>query len=146
MTFKHSKRWYFFAQLITAVLGVLFAFIPAVIAVIVNFPVMVTKNSDSTVSMLFIVALLIAAIALLYFVVKVMKKNPFLIIISALAIITLVLLGVYHMEKDTILGLCYVAATATGGCVISAICFALHKMWRDLYENCGQVYGEIETK
>lgn len=146
MTFKHSKRWYFYAQAIAAVLGVLFAVVPAVIAAVVNFPVMVTKNRESTLSLLFVLAILIAAVALLYFVIRAVKNNPFLIIIAALSIVTLVLLGGYYMEKETILGLCIVAATATGGCVLSAVCFALHKMWYDLYKNCGQIYGEVKTK
>ena len=146
MTFKHSKRWYFYAKIISAIIGVLFAFIPALVAVLLNFPMMVTKNNESTVSMIFIAALLIATVALLYFVARTVKKNPFLLIIAALTTITILLIGVYYMEKETILGLCWVAGTATVGCVFSCICFALHKMWDDLYKNCGQIYGEVKTK
>ena len=146
MTFKHSKRWYFNAHIIACVFGVLFAFVPALVAVLLNFPVMVTKNSESTVSMLFIAALLIAAVALLYFVARTVKKNPFLLIIAALTLITIILLGVYFMEKETILGLIWVAGTATVGCVFSCVFFALHKVWYDLYKHCGQIYGEVATK
>ncbi len=146
MIFKHSKRWYFIAQLIAAALGVFFAVVPAFIATIINFPIMVTNNAESTVSMLFVVALLLSSVALLYFVIKTMKNNPFLIIIAALTVVTFVLLGVYNAEQSTILGLTWVAGTATVGCVFSAICFALHKAWRDLYMHCGEIYGEVQTK
>ena len=74
------------------------------------------------------------------------KANPFLIIIAALTVVTFVLLGVYNAEQSTILGLTWVAGTATVGCVFSAICFALHKAWRDLYMHCGEIYGEVQTK
>lgn len=146
MSFKHSRKWYFWASLIAAALGVLFAIIPAVVAILINFPVMVTKNSDSTVSMLFVVALIVPAIVLLYFVIKTLKTNPFLIIVVALLIVTLLLSAVYKMEQQTILGLCNVAATETIGCGFTAVCFGLYKIWHSLYENCGQVYGEVKTK
>ena len=146
MTFRHSKRWYFYAKIIAKVLGVLFAFVPAVVAVLCNFPIMVTKNSESTVSMLFIAGVLIASVALLYFVAKTVKKNPFLLIIASLTIITVILIGVYFMEKDTILGLAWVAGSATCGCVLSCVCFSLNKMWDDLYKNCGEIYGKVESK
>lgn len=146
MSFKHSRKWYFFASLIAASLGVLFAIIPALVALLINFPVMVTKNSESTVSMLFVVSLTVPAIAFLYFIIKTLKNNPFLIIVAALLIITLLLCGVYQMEKQTIFGLFCVAATETVGCIFTSICFGLYKLWYSLYQHCGQVYGEVNTK
>lgn len=146
MTFRHSKRWYFYANIIACVLGVIFSFVPALIATLVNFPVMVTKNNESTISMLFIVILLIGATGLLYLLAKTVKKNPFLLVIVFLIMLTVILIGVYNMEKETIYGLCWVAGSASIGCVLSCICFSLHKMWYDLYKNCGQIYGEVATK
>ena len=144
-TFKHSKKWYFWASIIVHIFAVMFAALPAIVATVVQFPVWVTKDSNSTVSFIFIFALLVSLIAVLYFAVKVIKKYPYIVVIIALSAITAVLLCGYYMQKETLLALCIVAACATIGNIIACILFASGKALWNLYKHCGQIYGEIKT-
>ena len=140
MTFKHSKKWYFWAKWISKIIGGTLCVLPALIATILNFPIMVTKNADSTVSLFFVIATIISCSALLAIVIKSFKDNSTLSISVVLALITLVFVFVYKMEKSTIKGLAWVSGTAACGVVLAMLCFKLHDMWDDLYKHCGEVY------
>lgn len=140
MTFKHSKKWYFRAKWIAKILGCLFCFLPPLIATLINFPVMVTANSNSTVSIVFVLAIGISLAVLLQYVVKAFKTNALLSVAVVLAFITAIFACVYFMQKQTIKGLAWVAGCGALGVLIAAGCFALHHTWDDLYKNCGEVY------
>lgn len=140
MTFRHSKKWYFWAKWIAKILGGVFCVAPALIATVLNFPMMVTRNSDSTVSMAFVFAIMISLFVVLHEVFKSLKNNTLFAVAIILAGFTAVLIGVWVMEKDTIEGLAWVSGSATVGVTLAVICFKLHDMWDDLYKHCGEVY------
>ncbi len=146
MTFKHSKRWYFFASLFAKLGAYAFCVCPPLIAAIVNFPIMITKNSDSTVSIAFIIAVVISLAVVLQAVIKAFKNNGLLAVAVILALVAGVLVCVYNMEKSTIEGLAWVAGCGAVGILIAIGLFKLHDVWNNLYQHCGEVYGVIETK
>jgi uncharacterized membrane protein AbrB (regulator of aidB expression) len=140
MVFKHSKKWYFWASCIAWAVGALLCLLPPILATIINFPMMVTKNTDSTVSIFFILGILIAVAVVFQSVVKAFKDNTLLSVFVVLVAITAVLIAGYNMEKETILGLIKVSCSAAGGTLFGLVSFKLHHFWNDLYKNCGEVY------
>ena len=140
MTFKHSKKWYFWAKWIAKIAGVVFCVCPALIATILNFPIMVTSNAESTVSIPFIFAIIISLSVVLQAVMKSFKNNALFSVAIVLAFITAIFVCVYQMEKQTIKGLAWVSGCGAIGVLIACGCFRLHDMWNDLYMHCGEVY------
>ena len=140
MTFKHSKKWYFWASWIAWTFAVMFCFVPPLMATILNFPMMVTKNSNSTISIFFVIGILLAASVAITKVVKSFKDNALLSVAVVLAAVTALLICGYHMEKATIEGLAWVAGSGSAGVLVGLCFFKLHKLWNDLYKNCGEVY------
>lgn len=140
MTFKHSKKWYFWASWIAWAAGTLFCVLPPFIMTIAKFPVMVTKNTNSTISIFFVIGIIIALSCIMRSVIKAFKDNALLSVSVVLAAITAVFVCGYHMEKETLLGLSYVSGTGCIGVLIGMVFFKLHDIWKDLYKNCGEVY------
>lgn len=140
MTFKHSKKWYFWAKWLSKIVGSMFCVLPALIATYINFPMMVTENVDSTISIPFVFAIMISLTVVLQMVIKAFKNNTLISVGIVLAFVTAVFVCVYKMEADTIKGLAYVAGSATIGVFIACGCFKLHAIWDDLYKHCGEVY------
>lgn len=140
MVFRHSKRWYFWASWIAWAVGVLLCFLPPLIATIANFPMMVTKNAESTVSMVFVLGLIMSASLLILLVVKAFKQNAALSVAVVLALLCAVFVLGYNIEKETLLGLAWVAGSGAVGTLLGQVCFKVHAVWQDLYKNCGEVY------
>ena len=140
MTFKHSKKWYFWASWISWAAGAIFCVVPPLIATIANFPMMVTKNTTSTVSIFFVIGILLALSVILSKVVKSFKSNALLSVSVALAGVCAIFMCGYNMEKATMEGLAWVAGCGSVGVLIGMCCFKLHDIWNDLYKNCGEVY------
>ena len=140
MTFKHSKKWYFYAKLIAWMVGALCCALPPLIAAVDNFPVMVTTDTNSTISIFFVIGVLIACSCVMRSVVKAFKENALLSVCVVLAAITAVLVCGYYMKKETILGLAWVAGSGAVGVLVGMIFFKLHDLWDDLYKHCGEVY------
>lgn len=140
MTFRHSKKWYFWASWIAWVLGAVFCVLPPIVATFANFPMMVTKNTDSTISIFFVLGILIASSVVMQAVVKAFKNNSLLVVAVVLAAVCAVLIAGVKMEKETIEGLAWIAGTASGGVLVAMVCFKLHSVWQDLYRHCGEVY------
>ena len=140
MVFRHSKKWYFWASWISWAVGAMFCFVPPLIATIANFPVMVTKNADSTISIFFVLGIMIAAAVLIMLVVKAFKQNAVLSVAIVLAVLCAVFVAGYNMEKQTLLGLAWVAGSGAVGVLVGVVCFKVHAIWHDLYKNCGEVY------
>lgn len=140
MTFRHSKKWYFWASWIARVLGAVLCIAPALVATIIKFPVMVSRNTDSTISLFFVLALVISLAVVLSRVVKAFKSNALLSVAVVLAALAGVFYLGYTMEKETLLGLATVAACGAVGVLLGCGCFKLYDIWHDLYKNCGEVY------
>lgn len=140
MVFKHSKKWYFWASWIAWAVGVIFCVLPPIITTLIYFPSMVTKNTNSTISIFFVLGILISVSTILPYTVKALKNNSFLLVFFVLLAITLLLVGVYYMEKKTILGLAWVSGSASVGVLFAMIAFKIGHIWNDLYKNCGEVY------
>ena len=140
MTFKHSKKWYFWAKLLSKIAGYIFLVCPAIIATLANFPVMVTENVDSTISIPFVFAIMISLTVVLQAVIKSFKNNTLFAVAVVLACITGVFICVYNMEQATIKGFAIVAGSGAVGTLIACACFKLHTIWDDLYRHCGEVY------
>lgn len=133
---KHSKEWYYNARLIAYWVGIAFCVVPTLIAGILKLPVIVVKDADSTLSGVFVVVVVCAALPLYKALIKVMKSPN-------AAVICWVLFGlmalVNSMEKTTIEGLTFVFAFAAIGNTLGAICFKLSKEWENIWQHCGQV-------
>ena len=140
MTFKHTKKWYFWAKWLAYVAGCILAVCPALIATYINFPMMVTENVDSTISIPFVFGIIISLIVVLQMVIKAFKHNTLFSVAIVMAFITALLVCVYKMEQETIKGLAYVAGSGTVGIFLACIFFKLHALWDDLYKHCGEVY------
>ena len=140
MTFRHSKKWYFWASWIAWVVGAACCVLPPIIATVTNFPMMVTKNADSTFSIFFVMGLMIASIVALQAVIKAFKNNTLLAVAIILAAICGVFVGGYYMEQETMRGLAIVAGSGSAGVLVGLICFKIHRIWNDLYKHCGEVY------
>lgn len=140
MTFKHSKKWYFWAAWIAWAVGALCCVLPPLIATIANFPMMVTKNTTSTISIFFVLGIMIALTVVLQKVIKAFKDNALLSVAVVLGALCLVLTCGYQMEKATLYGLAVVAGAGAAGILAGMLCFKLHAVWHDLYKHCGEIY------
>ena len=140
MVFRHSKKWYFWASWIALAVGVLFCVLPPLIATIANFPVMVSKDAESTVSMVVVLGLIMSASLLILLVVRAFKQNAALSVSVVLAVLCAVFVLGYNIEKETLLGLAWVAGSGAVGTLLGQVCFKIHAIWHDLYKNCGEVY------
>ena len=133
---KHSKEWYYNARLIAYWVGMAFCVVPTLIAGILKLPVIVVKDADSTLSGVFVVVVVCAALPLYKALIKVMKSPN-------AAVICWVLFGlmalVNSMEKTTIEGLTVVFAFASIGNTLGAVCFKVSKEFEELWRHCGQV-------
>lgn len=133
---KHSKEWYYNARLIAYWVGMAFCIVPTLIAGLVKLPLIATHDADSTLSGVFIVVLVCAALPLYKALIKVMKSPN-------AAVICWVMFGlmalVNSMEKNTIEGLTFVFAFAAIGNTLGAVCFKLSKEFEELWRHCGQV-------
>ena len=133
---KRSKEWYYWARLISYWLGIGFCVIPTLIAAGIELPVIVVKEADSTLSGVFVVAIVAAALPLYKALVKLLKS-------PSAAVICWILFGlmalVNSMEPKTIHGLTVVFLWASIGNTLGAICFKLSKEWENIWQHCGQV-------
>lgn len=133
---KHSKEWYYNARLIAYWVGMAFCVVPTLIAGLWKLPVIVVKDADSTLSGVFVVVVVCAALPLYKALIKVMKSPN-------AAVICWVLFGlmalVNSMEKTTIEGLTFVFAFAAIGNTLGAVCFKVSKEFEELWRHCGQV-------
>jgi hypothetical protein len=118
----------------------MFCVVPALIATLACFPMMVTSNRDSTLSMTFVIAIMISLLVILNAVIKSFKNKTLFSVSLILAGLTAVFIGAWVMEKDTIKGLAWVSGCASVGVMLGCACFRLHDMWNDLYKHCGEVY------
>ena len=140
MTFKHTKEWYFWAKWISKLAGYIFLVCPAIIATLVNFPMMVTSNVDSTISIPFVFAIVLSLTVVLQMVIKSFKNDTLFAVAVVLAFICAIFAFIYKMEPDTIKGLAIVAGTGAGGTLIACGCFKCYHIFDDLYRHCGEVY------
>lgn len=140
MTFKHTKKWYFWAKVLSKIAGYIMCVCPALIATIINFPLMVTENVDSTLSIPFVFAIMISLAVVLQAVLKSFKNNTLFAVSVVLAFITAVFICVYQMEKETIKGFAWVSGIGAFGVLCAVGLFKLHALWDDLYKHCGEVY------
>ena len=140
MTFKHSKKWYFWAKWIAKVAGYAMCVCPALIATLICFPSMVTENVDSTISIPFVFAMLITLTIVLQAVVKSFKNDTLFAVAVVLSFLTAIFIFMYNMEAATIYGLAWVSGCGAGGTLIGCGCLKAYKVFDDLYTNCGEVY------
>ena len=140
MTFKHTKKWYFWAKWIAKAAGYIMCVCPALIATLCSFPMMVTSNADSTISIPFVFGLVLSLTFVLQAVIKSFQNNTLFAVAVVLAFLTALLICLYNMEPVTIKGLAWVAGSGTVGTLFGCVGFKLHDIWNDLYENCGEVY------
>ena len=133
---KHSKEWYYNARLIAYWVGMAFCVVPTLIAGILKLPVIVVKDANSTLSGVFVVVVVCAALPLYKALIKVMKSPN-------AAVICWVLFGlmalVNSMEKSSIEGLTVGFAFAAVRNTLGAVCFKLSKEFEELWRHCGQV-------
>jgi len=133
---KHSKEWYYNARIIAYCVGMVFCIVPTFIAGIVKLPLIATYDTESTLSGVFIVVLICAALPLYKALIKVVKSpNAAVICWVLFALMALV----NSMEKSTIEGLTFVFAFAAVGNTFGAIAFKLSKEFEELWRYCGKV-------
>jgi hypothetical protein len=140
MTFKHSKKWYFWAKWIAFGAGLIFLVCPALIATLANFPMMVTSNAESTISIPFVFALVLSLTVILQLMIKSFKNDTLFAVAVLLVFVCALFSFLYNMEKETIKGFAIVAGTGAVGTLIACGCFKAHHIFDDLYRHCGEVY------
>ena len=140
MTFKHTKKWYFWAKWISKFAGYIFLVCPAIIATLINFPMMVTSNVESTISIPFVFAIGISLTVVLQMVIKSFKNDTLFAVAVVLGFICALFIFLYNMEPATIKGMAWVSGTGAVGTIIACGCFKMHSIWDDLYKHCGEVY------
>ena len=145
-TIKHSKSWYFNAKLIAYWVGMAFCVLPPLIAGLVKLPsIVVEKNAEGTLSGVFVLAIICAAVPIYKAVIKLVKSPN-------AAVICWILFGlialVDTMSPQTISALKFVFAFAAIGNTLGAICFKLSETFGELWKHCGQVEivgGEVNN-
>lgn len=138
--FKHSKRWYFWASFIVKLLGIFLSVVPALIACLIEFPLLVSNDSDSTLSGLAVAVMLIALVPVLRVVLNALKNNTKLLPALVLTVISLIMIFMVSCASDTRVGLMSVAITGAIGNWLAMICWKIYDVWYDLYMHCGEVY------
>lgn len=133
---RHSKEWYYKARFVAYGLGIVFCVLPTLIAAMYELPVIVDKSAESTLSGVFIAALVVAALPLYKALLRLLK-NP-----SAAMICWLFFILMFFAEKmseQTEHGLMLVFLWAAIGNTLGVICFNLSKEFEKLWQHCGQV-------
>jgi O-antigen/teichoic acid export membrane protein len=138
--FKHSKRWYFWASLIVKIIGYFLSVFPAFIICLIEFPLLVSNDSDSTLSGLAVAVMLIALVPCLRVIFNALKNNTRLLPAIVLSVISLIMLFMVACASDTRVGLMSVAITGAIGNWLAMICWKFYDVWYDLYRHCGEVY------
>lgn len=138
--FKHSKRWYFWASIIVRFIGCFLSVAPAVIACLIEFPLLVSNDSDSTLSGLAVAGILIATAPVIRVVFNALKNNTKLLPALVLTIISAIMIFMVACEGNTRIGIMVVAITGSVGNWLAMICGKIYDVWYDLYRHCGEVY------
>lgn len=141
MKIKHSKQWYFTAKIITKIAGIIFSFLPAVIATLILFPSLVKNDSDSTISGLFMLGVLLGGIPLLSALVKAFKTPSSMFVITTfLTLLAVVFTCMYFAQESTRYGLMVVSICASSGNIVATALFKLSAVYDELFKHCGEVY------
>ena len=138
--FKHSKRWYFWASVIVKGIGYFLSVVPAAIVCLIEFPLLVSNDSDSTLSGLAVAVMLIALVPVLRVVFNALKNNTKLLPALVLTVISIIMIFLVACASDTRVGLMSVAITGAIGNWLAMICEKIYDVWYDLYRHCGEVY------
>lgn len=136
MKIRHSKEWYYRARIIAYWSGMALCVVPTLIAGILKLPVIVVKEAESTLSGVFVVAVICAALPLYKGLMKLLK-SPSAAVICWILFALMFLAD--NMQPQTIHGLTVVFLTAAIGNTSGALCFKLSKEFEKLWEGCGQV-------
>ena len=141
MTIKHSKKWYFWAKIIAKAMGILLSFAPALIATVSLFPSLVTTNSNSTISGLFMLGVLLGGIPLLSALIKAFKTPSSMFVITTfLTLLAVIFTCMYFAQESTRYGLMIVSICASGGNIVATALFKLSQIYDELWKHCGEVY------
>jgi hypothetical protein len=141
MKIKHSKQWYFTAKIITKIAGIIFSFLPAVIATLILFPSLVKNDSDSTISGLFMLGVLLGGIPLLSALVKAFKTPSSMFVITTfLTLLAVIFTCMYFAQESTRYGLMVVSICASSGNIVATALFKLSAVYDELFKHCGEVY------
>lgn len=139
---KHSKEWYYWAKLIAYGVGMIFCIVPTLIAGIVKLPLITKTTAESTLSGVFIICLICAALPLYKAVIKLIKSPNAAVICWLLFFL---MFFINKMSKETIAGLTVVFACAAIGNTLGAICFKLSDEFAELWKYCGEIHIKAET-
>lgn len=133
---RHRKEWYYKARFVAYGLGIVFCVIPTLVAAVYELPVIVDKSAESTLSGVFIAALVVAALPLYKALVRLLKSP------NAAVFCWLLFALMFFAEKmseQTEHGLMLVFLWAAIGNTLGVICFYLSKEFEKLWQHCGQV-------
>lgn len=133
---KHSKEWYYKARVLTWWLGLAFCVLPTLIVALVKLPVIASDNADSTLSGVFVVVLICAALPLYKALLRLIKTPNAAVICVILAAVVSLING---MEPQTRDGLELVLWVAAIGNTVGAVLFHFAKEFEELWRFCGQV-------
>ena len=134
---RHNKEWYFKAKFVLYWAAMALCIFPPLIAAIVKLPnIVVTKNAESTLSGVFVAAIICAAFPLYKAIIKLVKSpNAAVICWILFALMSLV----SSMTAETIKALTFVFGAAAIGNTLGAILFKISKDFDELWKYCGQV-------
>ncbi len=137
MKIKHNKEWYFKAKFVLYWGALAVCILPPLIAAIVKLPnIVVEKNAESTLSGVFVAAIICAALPLYKAVIKLVKSpNAAVICWILFALMSLI----NSMTAETIAALTVVFCVAAIGNTVGAVMFKISKEYAELWKYCGQV-------
>ena len=133
---KRSKTWYYNAYLLAYLVGIIFCVIPTFIAAIVKLPLIANRDAESTLSGVFIVALIATALPIYKLLTKLLK-SPSVAVVLWLFWGLFALVGL--MTPETIKGLTTVFLWGAIGNTLGVLAFKLSAMWKELWQHCGEV-------
>lgn len=133
---RHNKEWYYWAKIIAYGVGLMFCIAPTLIAGIIKLPLITKTTAESTLSGVFIICLICAALPLYKALLKIIKTPNAAVICW---ILFALMLFIDMMSKETINGLKTVFMIAAIGNTLGAICFKISAEFAEIWKYCGQV-------
>ena len=136
MKITRDKEWYFKWHITAYWVGMVLCIVPTIFAGLLEFPVIATKEAESTLSGTFIIVLVAAALPL-YKWVKTVLKSPSIALL--LWIGSGILYLILSMPMQTVKGLFIVFLTAAIGNTIAIVFFKLSDIWKEKWRFCGEI-------
>lgn len=130
MKITKSKRFYYWAWIIAYVVAWVACVLPALIAGVINLPIVAVKEAETTLTGSFIIVIAVCAYPIIKGVLKALKSPSAWLI---LWICTGLIFALYKVPHETLGAMCTVFFCAAIGNTVGAILFWLSKKFKQKY-------------